>query len=393
MRVNGNRVGCPRPGRHPGRGRTDPNAAFIERVTAMVRLLASTAMLTLCCELLWLLGVNAAWANDAKTVAREIGQNGTAAAGAIARDAAKASSVPGYEGTNVPERGLTATGMEDAARMRLADPDDPGARAGRAVIEGTAVRPAVPVPPNDPGVARARAVEAGPENPVHRADGLASGNVTDCQAQVADAGRSGACGGVSYCVGAGCERVESEGNTGFARSAAMLNMVLEMGGEEFDRDNLRFFAGERRACTIKFGGLADCCKNSGLLVGIAGCSRAEIELGKERHAGNTHYLGRRCAKRVFGVCIRRKREWCVFGSKLGRILHSQARPQLGVGWGSCRGFTVAEVERIDFDRLDLTEFTQNLVDGSREPSIALPGRDDTQSFMRDRVRDFYRRNP
>ena len=393
MRVNGNRVGCPRPGRHPGRGRTDPDTAFIERVTAMVRLLAWTAMLTLCCALLWLLGVNAAWADDPKAIAREIGQAGAAAAGAIARDAAKASSVPGYEGTNVSERSLTATGMEDAARMRLADPDDPGGAAGRTVIDGVTARPQAPVTVNDPGVARGNAVAADPGNTAHGAGGLASGDVADCQAQVADAGRGGVCGGVSYCVGAGCERVDSEGNTGFARSAAMLNMVLEMGGEEFDRDNLRFFAGERRACTIKLGGLANCCKNSGLLVGIAGCSRAEIELGKERHAGNTYYLGTRCAKRVFGVCIRRKREWCVFGSKLGRILHSQARPQLGVGWGSCRGFTVAEVERIDFDRLDLTEFTQDLVDGSREPSIALPDTGDTQTLMRDRVRAFYERSP
>ncbi len=371
----------------------DRVSVAVDRMTRIVRLLAWTAMLAACCLMLWILAGQAAHADDPKAAAREIGQAGTAAAGAIARDASKARTVPGYAGTNVSERNLNAAGLEDAARARLGRPDDPGAKAGRAVIEGTAVRPAAPVPPNDPGIARARAVEASPEDPAHRADGLASGRVTDCTAGVADAGRGGSCGSVTSCVGAGCETVGSQGNTGFARSAAMLNMVLEMGGEEFDRDRLRFFAGERRACTIKLGGLANCCRNSGLLVGIAGCSRAEIELGKERHAGNTHYLGKRCAKRVFGVCIRRKREWCVFGSRLGRILHQQARPQLGLGWGSCRGFTVAEVERIDFDRLDLTEFTQDLVDGSREPSIALPGRDSTQSFMRDRVRAFYERSP
>ena len=377
-----------RPEPHP-----DRVSVAVDRTTRIVRLLAWTAMLAACCPVLWILAGQAAHADDPKAAAREIGRAGSAAAGAIARDASNASAVPGYAGTNVPERNLTAAGMEDAARLRLADPDDPGGSAGRAVIEGTAVRPAAPVPSNDPGIARARAVEASPEDPAHRADGLASGRVTDCTADVADAGRGGSCGSVTSCVGGGCESVGSQGNTGFARSAAMLNMVLEMGGEEFDRNNLRFFAGERRACTIKLGGLANCCRNSGLLVGIAGCSRAEIKLGKERHAGNTHYLGKRCAKRVFGVCIRRKREWCVFGSRLGRILHQQARPQLGLGWGSCRGFTVAEVERIDFDRLDLTEFTQDLVDGSREPSIALPGRDSTQSFMRDRVRAFYERSP
>ena len=72
---------------------------------------------------------------------------------------------------------------------------------------------------------------------------------------------------------------------------------------------------------------------------------------------------------------------------LGRILHQQARPQLGLGWGNCRGFTVAEIRRIDFDRLDLSEFTDNLMDGSREPAVELPDRDDTEDDMRDRVRE------
>ena len=82
----------------------------------------------------------------------------------------------------------------------------------------------------------------------------------------------------------------------------------------------------------------------------------------------------------------------MFGSKLGRILHEQARGQLGIDWGSCRGFTVAEVEAIDFDALDLSEFTENLVDGGKEPAVSLPEAGDTQSLMRTRIRDFYQRN-
>ena len=373
----------------------------IESLIRLVRLLAWAAVLALGCALLWLTVTGAARADpgsgsgagNPRDAARAIGQAGTAAAGAIARDAASAGKVPGFAGTSLPERSLTASAMEDAARARLADPDDQRGAAGRAVIEGVAVRTPASVPADDPVVGRAENIAASPQSSAHGASGLASGSVSDCGAGVADAGRGGSCGRVTYCVGAGCESVASEGNTGFVDAAARLNMVLEMGTDEFDRDNLRFFSGERRACRIRWGGLANCCRNSGLLVGLAGCSRAEIELGKERHAGNTHYLGTRCAKRIFGVCIKRERVWCVFGSKLGRILHQQARPQLGIGWGSCRGFTVAEIERIDFDRLDLGEFTENLVDGSMEPTIALPGKGGTQTFMRDRVRDFYGRGP
>ncbi len=359
----------------------------------VIRLLDRAVLAAVVCFLLWIvLGGGGARAEDPKAAARAIGAGGNAAAGAIARDAASADGVPGYAGTNLPERSLTGPGMEDAARARLADPDDPGGDAGRAVIEGVSVRPPASVPAGDPLVRRSENIAATPRSSAHGADGLASGSVTDCGAGVADAESGGACGGVSYCVGAGCEIVAPEANTGFVDAAARLNMVLEMGTDEFDRDNLRFFSGQRRACRIRWGGFANCCRNSGLLVGLANCSAGERELAEERHAGNTHYLGTRCARRVFGVCLRRERVWCVFGSKLGRILHQQARPQLGIGWASCRGFTVAEIERIDFDRLDLTEFTENLVDGSMEPSIALPGKGGTQSFMRERVRDFYGRS-
>ena len=344
--------------------------------------------------LLWIVFGGAAHAGDPKAEARAIGNAGTAAARTIARDASNAATVPGYAGTNVPERNIGAHALETEGRARLADPDDPGGAAGRSVIEGVTVRPDVAVTAGDPGVARGRAIAADPEAAAHGAGNLASGSVADCGAGLPDANRGGSCGAVRWCVGAGCETVAGQANTGFVEATTRLNMALELGGEEFDRDNLRFFTGKRRACHIKLFGLANCCRNSGLLVGLANCSASERELAEERNAGNTHYLGRYCSKRTFfGACIRRSRAWCVFGSKLGRILHQQARPQLGLGWGSCRGFTVAEVERIDFAALDLSEFTQDLMDGSREPAVTLPEAGDTQSVMRERVRDFYGRSP
>ena len=372
-------------------GRTD---GLIDRATRIVRLLTWVAMFALCCLMLWTLSARAASAEDPKAAARAIGQAGTATARAIVRDAASASGVPGYAGTNPPERGIGATALEDAASARLADPDDPGAAAGRAVITGATSRPAAHVPAADPAVVRATGIAATPQSSAHGARGLASGSVTPCGAGLDEAQSGGPCGRVGWCVGADCESASSQSNTGFVEATARLNMAVELGGEEFDRESLRFFAGERRACTIRLFGLANCCRNSGLLVGLANCSAEERELAEERNAGNTHYLGRFCARRTFfGVCVRRERRWCVFGSKLGRILQQQGRAQLGVGWSDCRGFTVAEVERIDFERLDLSEFTADLMDGAKAPSVSLPEAGDTQSLMTDRVRDFYRRRP
>ena len=260
------------------------------------------------------------------------------------------------------------------------------------MVRGVTSRPSASVPASDPLVRRSKNIAASPQSSAHGADGLASGSATDCGADLDDAGDGGSCGSVRYCVGAGCETVSPEANTGFVNATTRLNMAVELGGEEFDRDDMRFFKGNKRRCHIYFGGLANCCKNSGLLVGLANCSASERELAEERNAGNTHYLGRYCSRKTFfGLCIRRSRAWCVFGSKLGRILQQQGRAQLGIGWGSCRGLTVAEVESIDFERLDLSEFTQDLMDGSREPSVSLPDAGDTGEAMRTRIREFYRR--
>ncbi len=376
----------------PSEHSEDRIAVAIDRGTRIVRLLTWAAMFVLVCLMLWVVSGMAARAGDPKADARAIGNAGAAAAGAIARDAASAGKVPGYAGTDVPERNLTASGMEDAARARLADPDDPGGAAGRTVVRGTTNRPERPVAASDPMVRRSETVAASPHSSVHRADGIASGGATDCNAGLRDAQSGGSCGSVRYCVGAGCETVPSQSNTGFVNAATRLNMALELGGDEFDRQDMRFFKGRRRACHIHFGGLANCCRNSGALVGLADCSASEIELAEERNAGNTHYLGRYCSRKtLFGICIRHSRAWCVFGSKLGRILQQQGRAQLGIGWSSCRGFTVAEIEGIDFASLDLSEFTEDLMDGSREPSVSLPDAGDTGAVMRTRIRDFYRR--
>ena len=73
-------------------------------------------------------------AKDPKAAARAMGDAGRATAAAAARDPASTSRVPGYAGTNRPERNLNAADLEDAAARALADPGDPGGRAGHAVI-------------------------------------------------------------------------------------------------------------------------------------------------------------------------------------------------------------------------------------------------------------------
>ena len=368
-----------------------------ERLRTRRRGQASWALLSVC-----VLAGGAAVAQDEKEAAiaaaiaeaKVVGAAGQTAAVAVASDADQPAKVPGYKGTNLAEATHTATGIEAAAQQALADPNDAGGAVGRTVVQGKALRPVVNVAATDPDIQRADTVENSPNATTWRADGLASGTVRACGTGLADAETGGDCGGVTYCVGAGCERVDTPANTGFVPAAAQLNMVMEMGGDEFDRDDMSLFSGEHRACPVRFLGGQNCCNDSGVLIaiGLAGCTAGEVELAQARAAGVTHYLGEYCAKRIFGICRRRDRTWCVFTSELGRIVHEQARPQLSMDWSDCRGFTVAEMQRIDFDRVDLSEFSDTLLDTSEAPGIVLPNAGATNTAMRDRIDDYYEDN-
>lgn len=51
---------------------------------------------------------------------------------------------------------------------------------------------------------------------------------------------------------------------------------------------------------------------------------------------------------------------------MARLLHEQARAQLGIDWGTperpnCRGFTPEELARIDFKQLDLGEAFEDML--------------------------------
>ena len=330
----------------------------------------------------------------AKAAARTVGSAGQVAARALATDADAASDIPGFAGTGVAQTGHTATEMAGAAQRALADPNHAGGAAGAFVTGAALARPEADVEESESGVQRAASIEAAPNDPAWRAGGLASGSVSACGAGLDDAGDGGACGGVTYCVGAGCERVDTPANTGFVDAATNLNMVMEMGGDEFDRGNMRIFSGAREFCTVRLLGGQNCCTDSGVFIeaGLLGCATHEIELAEARAAGVTHYLGEYCAKRILGICRRRDRAWCVFTSELGRILHEQARPQLGIDWANCDGFTVSQIQSIDFDRVDLSEFTDTLLDTSEAPGISLPDASATGAAMRERIRDLYERS-
>ena len=76
-----------------------------------------------------------------------------------------------------------------------------------------------------------------------------------------------------------------------------------------------------------------------------------------------HGVGSYCSKRIpiIGQCVETTETYCCFNSRLARILNEQGRAQLGRAWGGaqspdCSGFTIAQLQALDFSRMDLSEF-------------------------------------
>jgi conjugal transfer mating pair stabilization protein TraN len=100
--------------------------------------------------------------------------------------------------------------------------------------------------------------------------------------------------------------------------------------------------------------------------GLLSCKDNEKATAMKRDANLCVDLGDYCSKciRAFGrclACIEKTRTFCCFNSRLAKIVNVQGRAQLGRGFGTaenpqCDGFTVAELQSLDFSKMDLREF-------------------------------------
>jgi len=116
-----------------------------------------------------------------------------------------------------------------------------------------------------------------------------------------------------------------------------------------------------------------CCDKDKVFMGIVKCKEDEKLLAKKRDKKQCHYIGEYCSKELnlifTKICIQHKQTYCCFNSLLARLINEQGRPQIKKGWGSaespdCSGFTPEQFQKLDFSKLDLSEFydqiTQNV---------------------------------
>lgn len=108
-----------------------------------------------------------------------------------------------------------------------------------------------------------------------------------------------------------------------------------------------------------------------------GASQSEKELHKAQREGRAliAYPGSYCSqfKKILGhkTCTQKRQSWCVFQSKLAKMIQVEARRQLGINFGfvggnvnhaDCRGLTPKEVSTIQFDTPQMQQALNELAE-------------------------------
>ena len=185
------------------------------------------------------------------------------------------------------------------------------------------------------------------------------------------------CGDKFFCSDGSCADLNGSVNADFGHAVSQLASLAQAGKDiSLDAQNLRAFSGRPMVCRKSGFGFSDCCKDSGWghKAGIAHCNSEENVLGKAKEKNTVIYVGTYCSKKVLRHCVQRKSAYCVFDSKLARIIQYQGRSgQLGVGFGGaqnpdCRGLTVDELQRLNFNAMDYSDFYSELQENTKIPN-------------------------
>ncbi|WP_018694115.1 conjugal transfer protein TraN [Algicola sagamiensis] len=189
------------------------------------------------------------------------------------------------------------------------------------------------------------------------------------------------CGNMFSCPDGDCasEYHVSKDNTDDFKKAATALAVAEEISKQFDDKKLLVFKGAAKECRKKSLGFSNCCASSGWGqgIGLAQCKTEEKELGLAREKGAAHHVGNYSVgswpdKRKYQV-------YCTYPSKLARIVIEQGNLQLGRGYGStrhpvCKGFTIQELQQLDFNQMDLSEFYNDVMQKASEGVVADPNK-------------------
>ncbi|WP_347990203.1 conjugal transfer protein TraN [Methylomonas sp. AM2-LC] len=97
---------------------------------------------------------------------------------------------------------------------------------------------------------------------------------------------------------------------------------------------------------------------------IFACTKDELQLNMLRNqkmCTSEGEIGTYCSDQTIFGCIAVKEAFCCYSSPFARIFEEQARPQLGLNFGTpkapiCSGLSVQQISQLDFSKMDFSEW-------------------------------------
>lgn len=187
------------------------------------------------------------------------------------------------------------------------------------------------------------------------------------------------CGnGKAYCLDGSCVNHTYQPSADFAKNVSALSALSE-GSKQFDPATMTLFAGYPMECSEKPIGYSNCCtdKGWGQDIGLDHCPEVAKKLHAARENRVAVKVGRYCSGSKPFPCKEHSQTFCVFNSKLAKIIQEQGRnKQLHLDFGSakhpnCLGITADQFGGIDLSKINFEDFYSDLQSKQQWHDIAL----------------------
>jgi hypothetical protein len=205
------------------------------------------------------------------------------------------------------------------------------------------------------------------------------------------------CGEGAFCLEGDCATHEytPANEDDFKKAMSTLSAASDA-SKDFDGNANFIFKGQQLECSNVIAGVKNCCRDSGwgIDLNLAHCSDLEKKLGKSREKKLVVPTGEYCFKRkklpIGSICVEHHETFCVFQSKLARIVQEQGRwGQLHINFGhgkysNCSGITPEQMQLIHFESINFSEFYDEVKNKLKKPDYK-----QTVNGISQRLNEFY----
>lgn len=193
-----------------------------------------------------------------------------------------------------------------------------------------------------------------------------------------------------FCADGECAEDLSTENEEFGKSMSEMAAVGES-AHEYNKTQSTLFAGRAVECKIWPINFIDCCSEEGWgeKINLVHCRDEDKALGQAKLDYLAHYVGEYCSVEVLGECVERKRSYCVFDTKMARIIQEEGRlKQLNPNaLGSakepkCGGISVDELASLDMGKIEFLKPVYPFNKGDPTPDAGiLPKEPETAAML------------